>query len=80
MPPRGLPLPRLRELRLRALLSQAQLGEKAGLTRHTIGRLEAGEPATPTSIRKLSRALKVAPEVLMGPMREDVGPRVERAA
>ena len=64
---RGLPLPALREVRLRALLTQGQLAEQAGVSRQSITRAERGEPVAPATIRRLARALRVAPEILMGP-------------
>lgn len=51
-------LTRLRDLRLRAALTQAELAERAGLARTTIVRLEAGDPnALPPTLRRLQRAL-----------------------
>lgn len=53
-------LTRLRDLRLRAALTQAELAEASGVARTTIVRLEAGDPnALPPTIRKLQRALKL---------------------
>lgn len=53
---------RLRELRLRAALTQLELAERAGVARTTIVRLEQGDPnVLPTTLRKLARALKVKP-------------------
>lgn len=57
------PMPRLirlRELRLRAAMTQADLAERAGVARTTIVRLEQGDPnVLPTTLRKLARALRV---------------------
>jgi transcriptional regulator with XRE-family HTH domain len=51
-------LTRLRDLRLRAALTQAELADRAGLARTTIVRLEAGAPtARPPTLRLLQRAL-----------------------
>jgi DNA-binding XRE family transcriptional regulator len=56
------PLIRLRELRLEAALSQADLAERAGVARTTIVRLEAGDPnVLPSTLRKLARALRCKP-------------------
>ena len=58
-------LTRLKELRLRAALTQAELGEKAGVGRTTILRLEQGDPnVLPSTLRKLANALKVKPSKL----------------
>ena len=53
-------LTRLRDLRFRAGLTQADLAERAEVARTTIIRLEQGDPnATPTTLRKLARVLRV---------------------
>jgi DNA-binding XRE family transcriptional regulator len=52
----------LRDARLRKLLTQRQLAERAGVTQATIVRIERGEPAYPSTLRKLARALGVEPE------------------
>ena len=58
-------LTRLRDLRLRAAMTQVVLAERSGVGRTTIIRLEKGDPkAGPTTISKLSRALKVKPHEL----------------
>jgi len=58
-------LVRLRELRLRRALTQADLAELAGIARTTIVRLEQGDPnVNPTTLRKLARALRVKPTAL----------------
>lgn len=58
-------LVRLRELRMEAALSQADLAEQAGVARTTIIRLEAGDPnVLPSTLRKLARALHVRPREL----------------
>ena len=55
-------LHRLRELRLRAALSQADLADRAGVARTTIIRLEQGDPnVLPSTLRKLARVLHVKP-------------------
>ena len=57
---------RLRELRHRRVLTLGELAEKAGVGRNTIWRLEHGVMgAQPRTIRKLARALGVAPEELV---------------
>ena len=58
-------LTRLRDLRLRAALTQIELAEKTGLARTTIVRLEQGDPnALPPTLRKLAKALHVKPAEL----------------
>lgn len=60
-------LTRLKELRLRAALSQADLSKKAGVARTTVMRLEQGDPnVLPSTLRKLASALKVKPADLLG--------------
>lgn len=60
-------LTRLRELRLRAALTQTELAERAGVARTTIVRLEAGDPnVLPPTLRKIARALHVRPRDLIG--------------
>jgi transcriptional regulator with XRE-family HTH domain len=60
-------LPGLREARFEADLSQEELGRAAGLTQHTISKLELGEQrARHRTIYKLSKALGVKPEELTG--------------
>ena len=59
-------LTNLRELRMRAALSQRDLAKKAGLTHTTIVRLEAGNPnVLPSTLRKLAQALRVKPTELI---------------
>lgn len=61
-------LPELRRLRIRQALSQAELAERAGLSRHTIIAIETGRTgAQYTTIRSLAEALGVEPAALMGP-------------
>ncbi len=56
---------RLRDLRIEQALTQAELAEKAGVTRNTVARLERNEnePYMPT-VRKLAAALEVHPRAL----------------
>lgn len=56
---------RLKELRERALLTQAELGEAAGVSRDQVSRIERDEvdPRFST-IRKLAQALQVDPREL----------------
>lgn len=57
-------LPRLRELRQAAFLTQEQLAEQSGVSRFTIRRIEGGEPARFGTLHKLAAALRVAPAEL----------------
>ena len=60
-------LPRLRDFRRRAVMSQEQLAEKSGVARDTISKLESGRRgAYPSTIRKLAAGLEVEPGMLMG--------------
>jgi transcriptional regulator with XRE-family HTH domain len=64
-------IPRLKEWRERALLTQADLAERSGVAEVTINRIENGrhEPRFST-IRKLATALGVEPAALMAPGHE----------
>ncbi|MDP9478726.1 MAG: helix-turn-helix domain-containing protein [Actinomycetota bacterium] len=65
-PAKGVPLPGLRELRRRRGLSQREVAEQAGITQGTIWQLETGRRgAYPRTIRRLCKALGVAPEDLI---------------
>jgi transcriptional regulator with XRE-family HTH domain len=55
----------LRAARIRALLTQEQLAAKAKLDRNTIARLETGDRAALSTVRKLADALGVDAAVLM---------------
>jgi transcriptional regulator with XRE-family HTH domain len=58
-------LTRLRELRMKQALTQAELADRSGVSRGTIIRLEQGDPnVLPSTLRKLARALKVRPAQL----------------
>lgn len=53
-------MPTLRELRERAVLTQAELADLAGVTPATVSDLEMGKrKPRPSTIRKLGKALKV---------------------
>lgn len=68
MEERGTALPGLRKARLSALLSQAELAEKCGMSEATINRLEVGRHrARISTVRKLAQALGVEPVELMDP-------------
>jgi transcriptional regulator with XRE-family HTH domain len=62
-------LARLRMWRERKALTQQQLAGRAGITRVTVARVEAGlEEPYPTTVRKLANALGLEPEDLMDPL------------
>lgn len=54
----------LRELRFNAGLSPEQLGEKAGVSGHTIRRLEAGGRPRPAIAKKIADHFEVTPSDL----------------
>ena len=59
------PLPGLRPARHRRLVSQAELAKQAGLTIATVSRIEHGQPARLSTIRRLAAALQVEPDDLL---------------
>ncbi|MDO5001209.1 MAG: helix-turn-helix transcriptional regulator [Eubacteriales bacterium] len=69
---------KIKQLRLRAGLSQNELAKKAGYTdRSSIAKIEAGSvDLTETKIIALSKALEVTPATLM--CLEDAAPEVSR--
>lgn len=56
----------LRATREARFLTQAELAERAGVSRVAIIRLESGTPARVSTARKLAAALGVEPGVLVG--------------
>jgi transcriptional regulator with XRE-family HTH domain len=59
-------LPGLRRLREQAALSQAELAQKAGLSRATVVSLESGRAgAQYATVRKIAQVLSVEPAELM---------------
>jgi transcriptional regulator with XRE-family HTH domain len=61
-------VPRLRDVRLRRLVTQADLAERSGLAVSTISALEQGShTAALGTVRRLATALGVEPEALMAP-------------
>jgi transcriptional regulator with XRE-family HTH domain len=61
-------LTRLRAIRERRLMTQAELASAAGVGLNTIGRLESGIDAPrPSTVKKLAAALNVPAEALMPP-------------
>lgn len=61
-----MPLPRLRALRLRAMLSQAELAKRAGVGEITIHRIEHGQLARLVTTRKIAECLGVTLADLQG--------------
>jgi len=65
-------LPRLRQLRERAFLTQAELAAKSGVAEVTINRIEQGRHSPRFStIRRLADAFGVSPEELAHPEPEE---------
>jgi transcriptional regulator with XRE-family HTH domain len=69
-----MPVGRLKKLRERRFLTQADLAARSGVAEVTINRLEQGHRAARFStIRKLAEALEVAPEELTKPAETSAG-------
>lgn len=66
---RGLPLPHLRAWRIKKLVGQSELADRAGLARATVTRAERGDAVVSfTNIRKLADVLGIsADDLLSGP-------------
>lgn len=63
---------RLREMRLAQVMTQAELAQRSGVTEATISRIESGQQlARISTIKKLARALDVAPQELIVPETAD---------
>lgn len=58
-------LPRLQQWRRRVSLSQRELAKLSGVAASTIARIESGEQAHPSTVRKLAAALGCEPFDLM---------------
>ena len=58
--------PRLRSIRESRFMTQVELATAAGVHEITVTRLEAGQDAQMSTIRKLASALGVKPEELVG--------------
>lgn len=61
-------LTRLKALRERQALTQAELAARAGINRVTLARIEGGAQPYPVTVRKLAAALGVEPADLMDPL------------
>ncbi len=67
-------LPRLRECRERAFLTQADLAKKSGVAETTINRIENGRHgARISTARKLASALGVTPQELIAAPESEQG-------
>lgn len=66
MAERGVPLPRLKAVRLAKALTKERLAEVAGVHRNTVTRIEAGMPAEVRTMKALADALGVDPPALIG--------------
>jgi predicted transcriptional regulator len=68
-------VPRLREARDHAFLSQRELAARSGLTQATVARLETGKhKARLSTIRRLAKALGVAPGDLVASVIQEEKP------
>ncbi len=56
---------RLKTLRRQRVLALRELGDKAGVSKDTISRIERTGRAYPSTIRKLAKALDVEPQELV---------------
>ena len=56
---------KVRTLRRKRVLTLRELGEKAGVSKDTISRIEREGTAYPATIRKLAKALDVDPSALV---------------
>lgn len=57
--------PNLRRLREEAFLSQQELADRSGISKAAIHRIETGQPARLSTLRRLAGALGVAPASLV---------------
>jgi transcriptional regulator with XRE-family HTH domain len=57
---------RLKEWRQRRLLTQDDLAKKSGVGSATIARIEAGQGARLSTLRKLAEALEITADQLLG--------------
>jgi transcriptional regulator with XRE-family HTH domain len=55
----------LRTLRRKRVLSLRELGERAGVSKDTLSRIERTGTAYPSTIRKIAKALEVDPSELV---------------
>ena len=57
---------RLRPVRIERFLTQAELAERAGVSRQRINAMEQGQKARLSTVRRVARALGVEPRELVG--------------
>jgi hypothetical protein len=67
----AIPVPSLKVIRNRRLLTMDQLTELSGVSKVTLVRAEAGRGVYPSTIKKLARALRVRPVLLTVKIQED---------
>jgi transcriptional regulator with XRE-family HTH domain len=56
---------KLRTLRRKRVLSLRELGERAGVSKDTLSRIERTGTAYPSTIRKIAKALEIDPSELV---------------
>lgn len=66
----GVALAGLRAVRERALLTQQELADQAGISRATIQEAEKGERISKRNARQIASALGIAPAQLLQPVQE----------
>jgi DNA-binding XRE family transcriptional regulator len=63
---KGIALPRLKDMRKRAALTQVELANLAGVSPSTIRALESSERAAhPRTVRRIAEAIEIEPQDLM---------------
>jgi transcriptional regulator with XRE-family HTH domain len=63
---RGLPLPHLKAWRIKKLIGQSELADRAGLARGTVTRAELGNQVVSfANIRRLAEVLGISPDELL---------------
>ncbi len=70
----------LREWRQRRLLSQQELADKSGVGVTTVHRVEAGQGARLSTLRKLAEALEITPDQLFSGVPHEEAPEGKAAA
>lgn len=58
-------VPRLRDARIRAFLTQVELAERAGVAEPTVVAAEKGKKIRISTVRKLAEALGIGPQDLV---------------